>query len=163
FPGYDLFAHVRHHGLPSPLLDWSRSLYVAAYFAFATADKNAEGVAIYAYVERPGGMKLSSSDHAQIVVAGPNVRTHQRHFRQQSCYTMSVHYKEGEWHYVPHHEGITPGAAQDRIFKFTMPIECRMQVLSELDRHNLNAYSLFGTEEALMQTLWFREINEMAL
>src|SRR5579871_975887 len=34
FPGYDYMAYLRHHGFPSPLLDWTRSPYVAAFFAF---------------------------------------------------------------------------------------------------------------------------------
>jgi hypothetical protein len=34
---YEYLAHLRHRGFPSPLLDWTRSLYVAAYFAFARA------------------------------------------------------------------------------------------------------------------------------
>jgi hypothetical protein len=31
---YDYMAHLRHNGFPSPLLDWTRSPYVAAFFAF---------------------------------------------------------------------------------------------------------------------------------
>ncbi len=34
FPGYDYLVFLRHHGFPSPLLDWTRSRYVAAFFAF---------------------------------------------------------------------------------------------------------------------------------
>src|SRR2546423_481432 len=33
-PGYELMIYLRHHDFPSPLLDWSRSPYVAAFFAF---------------------------------------------------------------------------------------------------------------------------------
>jgi FRG domain len=34
-PAYDLLIYTRHHGFPSPLLDWTRSAYIAAFFTFA--------------------------------------------------------------------------------------------------------------------------------
>lgn len=30
-PGYEFMIYTRHHGFPSPLLDWSRSPYVALF------------------------------------------------------------------------------------------------------------------------------------
>ncbi len=49
-PNYDFMAYARHHGFPSPLLDWSQSIYIALFFAFHNASPD-ERVAIYAFVE----------------------------------------------------------------------------------------------------------------
>jgi len=49
-PAYSYLAHLRHNGFPSPLLDWTQSPYVAAYFAFARPQ--GEQVALYVYCEQ---------------------------------------------------------------------------------------------------------------
>jgi hypothetical protein len=51
------FARLRHCAFPSPLLDWSKSPYVAAYFAFARAKHDGD-VASFAYRERPNSFKM---------------------------------------------------------------------------------------------------------
>lgn len=62
FPGgkhFEYAAHLRHHGFPSPLLDWSLSPYVAAFFAFRDADLNRkiEKRSIFAYCDAPEGIR----------------------------------------------------------------------------------------------------------
>ena len=37
-PNYEFMAYVRHHGFPTPLLDWTRSLYVALFFSYQKAN-----------------------------------------------------------------------------------------------------------------------------
>jgi hypothetical protein len=46
---------------------------------------------------------------------------------------------------------------QDYVLEFGLPSTERHSVLQTLNDYNLNAFSLFGSEESLLQTLWSRE------
>jgi hypothetical protein len=158
FPAYDFLVFLRHHGFPSPLLDWTRSPYVAAFFAFA--QPKAERVAVYVYQEHAGWGKLSSSDEPLICSFGPNVRSHSRHFLQQSEYTIGANFSKGEWVYTLHEEVFANNSTkQDLLWKFTIPTSERVKTLKALDAHNLNEFSLFQTTEALLNTISCRELE----
>jgi hypothetical protein len=51
FEAYAYFAYLRHHGFPSPLLDWSASPYIAAFFAFNNLGETPEYVSVYIFWE----------------------------------------------------------------------------------------------------------------
>jgi len=162
FPADEFLIHLRHHGFPSPLLDWSRSPYIAAFFAFRTKMTNVDRVAVYAYLEHIGVGKLWETDAPKISVRGPTVRAHRRHVMQQCEYTICTATRldedsRKEWYYACH-ENIfdAPENAQDILWKLTIPVTERLKVLRSLDRYNLNAFSLFGSEESLMETAGLR-------
>jgi hypothetical protein len=157
-PGYEFLAYLRHHGFPSPLLDWTRSPHVAAYFAFRNAATSAEQqTSIYVFAE-PQFRGLSNRKPS-IFRQGPFVRTHRRHFLQQSEYTLCIGFDDG-WRFEPytklfesadHHQG--------KCWKFNIPLSERVKVLRILDAYNLNSFSLLTSEESLMETMAIREFH----
>lgn len=151
-PHYDYLVYLRHHGFPSPLLDWSRSLYIAAYFAFCKPI--GDRIAIYVYQEHAGIGKLGSSNEPQLHVLGPNVRSDPRHFLQQGEYTLCAQYVEKNWCIGRHEEVFRLNhEGQDRLWKFTLPRSESQNVMRRLEEYNLTSFSLFQSEESLLEAL----------
>ncbi len=158
-PNYEFMAYVRHHGFPSPLLDWTQSLYIALFFAYQNA-KKAKCVAIFVYIDFLRSVKTGWVGSSQIHLLGPYVKTHQRHFAQQGQYTISVKKEEEKWVYCPHEEAFNESRSprQDLLFKFTLPGDLKDKIMSKLYEMNINAFTLFSSEESLMATEAYKEI-----
>jgi hypothetical protein len=110
-------------------------------------------VAVYAYREWASKFKAGGSDAPEIVGFGPRIKTHQRHFRQQSRYTSCVKFIDGQWYFRPHDEvfGKTDHLKQDLLWKICIPASERLKVLRYCEKFNLNVFTLFESEEALLE------------
>jgi len=160
---YEYWIYLRHHGFPSPLLDWTYSPYIAAYFALAEKC-DAERAAVFAYIGKPSGGKYTIRGSPQITVPRWNVHTHRRHYLQQCDYTVCTKLVENknDRSFIKHEAMFDEGRTdQDILIKITIPRSERFAILSHFREMNITEFSLFQTEESLMKTLALEEIADV--
>jgi hypothetical protein len=169
-PAIEYMIYLRHYGFPSPLLDWSRNKYVAAFFAFGDLPiiKTDFYVSIYAYIG------FLSSCKGGIDINGPHIYERglkdksdlaslKRHNKQEPKYTICVvnDHNDKDVCYTCHEEVFMQNNnRRDILFKFNIPSSERHKVLKKLeDEHGINHYSLFGTEDSYIKTMAIRYIG----
>jgi hypothetical protein len=163
FSGSEFWIYLRHHGFPSPLLDWSKSPYIAAYFAFTNPWTPAEIVpekspeqkkerAVYIYI-RSNNMRSESVGTPTITHWGSRATTDKRHFAQKAQYTMCTLWNRDNKlaEFCHHEDGL--GLGNDHAIKIILPNDLRSEILRSLDNYNINEFTLFQSEDALIKTL----------
>ncbi len=154
-PNSGAMTWLRQNGFPSPLLDWSQSPYVAAYFAFSGVNPdNTDRISVYKYVETETGMRSGGSGNPTITCLGPWIPSDKKHFLQQSRYTMCVVNRGGGYVFASHEDGFsTSGEDQNHLVKYTIPASEKEKTLRLLKVMNITEYSLFETTKGLLSNL----------
>ena len=172
-PNMPFLAYLRHHGYPSPLMDWSRSALIAAAFAFLPRPKKLEpgepepSVAVFVYQEYVGQGKYFHGRIGSIWAVECCGKIHTRHKNQQSAYTFCIKEQNGSVIFCPHQErfdqntGFAGKTTQDRLTKITIPISQRRSALRDLFSKGITPTLLFDSEESKVHTAALNAMDDL--
>ena len=157
FPNFEYLAFLRHHGFPSPFLDWTESPYVAAFFALREPPNDgATAARVYLYISDAGEGRGYCSSSPHILVQGPFASIHERHAIQQCWYTIAIREEGDDCIICSHQEALSisqgSGQLQDLVTSFDISLEDREEALSDLYSMNISAYTLFRSLDSLIET-----------
>ena len=167
-------SHLRHHGFPSPLLDWTANPLIAAFFAFENIPDATERTAIYTFRYQTGQMSnMSNMLEPTAIEIGPDIPGIERHVKQEAHYTLCAQQDDGSnfrnarftnieedinksgFYIDSNGNDVDLGSVKNVTHKFTIPVSERNKVLKKLQIMNINRCFLFEeTEDNRLSDCW---------
>lgn len=152
-PEMEYLAYLRHHGFPTPLVDFSMSCFIALFFACEDfnqpkIDKRVNGkVFLYASQISVHGNKIP-----ELRRIGRYVEAGKRHFAQQSNYLLPIEYTD-EWKFIPFMRAMEDQHNKAVLREVTISKDVKVELMRALHEMNINRYTMYLNEDALIKSL----------
>ncbi len=147
----EFLAYLQHNGFPTPLLDWTESPYVAAYFAYEGVNHfkpQTEDVAIYAFNQEAWTSSFKQTyDFADfnphVSVLRPRMIGNHKLALQQGCFTVA-NVQDIEQHIRSNEKN-----GKQFLTKYELDVRERPHVIRELALMGISAIQLTPSVEAV--------------
>jgi len=156
---WSFYSVLQHHGYPTPLLDWSESVWVAAYFAFENAKRRTDkSVRIFAF-DRIGWHK--TLQQKQLTMTRPHIsfmdiipRGNDRAGPQKSMFTVT-NVDDIEAHILATERNVQ----QQFLWVIDIPTIDRDKALADLDDFNVNRSMLFPDLDGFCRSMRIKQFG----
>ncbi|MGZ8216658.1 FRG domain-containing protein [Methylomagnum sp.] len=149
-PEMEYMAYLRHHGFPTPILDWSRSAYVALFFAcedFPTSETDGK---VFIYADRTSQILGNNIPYLRRI--GHYLEADKRHFAQKSEYLLPSIF-DSEWHFISASGVLGNFSSQYLIEELVIDRFSKSAIIKELHTMLINRHSLYLDEDNLIKHL----------
>lgn len=151
-----LLARLQHHGFPTPLLDWTFSPYIAAYFALKDIDPhipNTGSVAIHIFDFNLWAQTFQPHSGLRETVPfvsafRPHAKNNPRMIQQMAVSTATNIPDLGQYL-------ISKGSATGKIFLYqaNLPVSERKLIMNELNLMGINSMTMFPDFDGICSSM----------
>jgi hypothetical protein len=149
-PETEYLAYLRHHGFPTPLVDFSSSCFIALFFACEDFNQGKKDGKVFLY--SPPHIRLGGNKIPDLRQLGRYVEAGKRHFAQQSQYLIPTEYNSG-WKFITFKKAFENKANDHVLREIIINKNSKVQLMKELNEMNINRYTMYLNEDALIKSL----------
>ena len=149
-PEMEYLAYLRHHGFPTPLIDWTRSLHIALFFACEDFNRTKTNGKVFVYI--PPKFISGGNDVPDYRHIGRYVEAGKRHIAQQSEYLIPIVYTS-EWEFIPFKKVADRNVNKHIIIEIEVNKSSKALIMKDLNDMNINRYTMYMDQDSLIKSL----------